>query len=71
MKTDMLTLHKNLFHDMSEEQINNAFAKLSANLPTLNRDQVAVRMMQITTLVRDGHSGLDVAMRAGTPSSDA
>ncbi len=61
----MRILHKDLFHDMTEADLDRAIHALSVDLPRLNHDEIVVRMMQITAMVRDGHSGLDIAMRDG------
>lgn len=65
MQADMLRLHKNLYHTSTPQEIETAFQQLSSDLPSLNYDQVVVRLMQITALIRDGHSGVNIAMRDG------
>jgi hypothetical protein len=50
--------HKNLFHTMTEAQFNDAVAKLDADIPHLNDDQIYVRFMQLMVLIQDGHSGI-------------
>ncbi len=65
MQEAMPKLHKDLYHTVTPEALNAAFAKLSAELPGLNHDQIVVRLMQIGAMVRDGHSGVSVNFRPG------
>lgn len=57
--------HKNLLHTVTEAQLDSAFHQLSSALPSLNDDEITVRLMQIAAMVRDGHSGIDVSFREG------
>jgi hypothetical protein len=49
--------HKHLFHTMTEAEFNAAVQKLDADIPRLNDDQIFVRLVQLTALVQDGHTG--------------
>jgi hypothetical protein len=65
MLTSMKSLHKDLFHAVSQQQLETAVQQLSADIPSLNDDQIKVRFVQIGAMVRDGHSGVDVTFRPG------
>lgn len=65
MLTSMKSLHKDLFHTVSPQQLEASVQKLSADIPSLNDDQIKVRLVQIGAMVRDGHSGVDVTFRPG------
>jgi hypothetical protein len=49
---------KNLYHTVTAQQLNESFQQLSSDLPKLNHHQIVVRIMKITAIVRDGHSGV-------------
>src|SRR5258707_1586908 len=59
LEAQMLLKHKSLFHTMTEAEFNQAVAKLDADIPQLNEDQIFVRFLQIMAMVQDGHSGFD------------
>lgn len=50
--------HKNLFHTVSREQFERSVAELDTAIPSLQDHQIVVRMMQITAMVGDGHTGV-------------
>ncbi|HET9406183.1 MAG TPA: hypothetical protein VFO39_03000 [Candidatus Sulfotelmatobacter sp.] len=50
--------HKSLFHTMHEAEFHEAVAKLDSDIPSLNEDQILVRLLQIMAMVQDGHTGL-------------
>jgi hypothetical protein len=52
--------HKNLYHAVSREQFERAVADLDAAIPTLQDHEIIVRLMQITALVGDGHTGVHI-----------
>jgi Peptidase family S41 len=52
--------HKSLFHTMTEAEFRAAVARLDADIPKLNGDEIFVRLAQITAMVQDGHSGFDL-----------
>ena len=53
--------HLSLFHTMTPAEFNSAVAKLDADIPTLNNDQIYVRFLQLVALVQDGHTGVDLS----------
>ena len=59
LAAQMRLKHKSLFHTMTEAEFNQAVAKLDADIPQLNEDQIFVRFLQIMAMVQDGHSGFD------------
>ncbi|HWW16204.1 MAG TPA: hypothetical protein VN310_16215 [Candidatus Dormibacteraeota bacterium] len=59
MAAQMRLKHKSLFHTMTESEFTQELAKLDSDIPNLNEDQVYVRLLQLTTLIQDGHSGFD------------
>ena len=65
MLKDMESTHKDLYHTVSPGQLQTAFETLSAEVPSLNDDQITVRIIQIGAMLRDGHSGVDVTFRKG------
>jgi Tetratricopeptide repeat/Peptidase family S41 len=50
--------HKNLFHDMTQEQFTNAVSQLDEEIPSLNRHQIIVGLARIVAMVGDGHTSL-------------
>lgn len=52
--------HKSLFHTMTEAEFRAAVARLHADIPKLNDDEIFIRLAQITALVQDGHTGFDL-----------
>lgn len=52
--------HKSLFHTVSEAEFSRAVENLDADIPTLDGDQILVRLAQIGALIQDGHSGLSL-----------
>src|SRR5215208_1868306 len=48
--------HKNLFHTVSREQFERAVADLDAAIPSLQGDQIVVRMLHLTAMIGDGHT---------------
>src|SRR4051794_40973390 len=50
--------HANAFHFTTEEKFNKAIADLKKDLPHLKDYQVVVRLMQITSSIGDGHTGV-------------
>lgn len=50
--------HKNLYHNVSREQFEKSVKELDAAIPTLEDYQIAVRMLQITAKIGDGHTGV-------------
>ena len=60
MAANMAVKHKSLFHTMSQAEFERAVAKLDTDIPSLNADQIVVRLAQLGAMVQDGHSGLDL-----------
>ena len=65
MHRTMVADHKNIYHTVTPQQLDQAFAELDHDLPTLSDAQITVRIMAIGTLVNDGHSRVDVDGRPG------
>jgi hypothetical protein len=59
LDSQMRLKHKSLFHSVSEAEFASAVSKLDADIPSLNSDQIYVRMQQLMVMVQDGHSGMD------------
>jgi tetratricopeptide (TPR) repeat protein len=59
LAAQMRLKHKSLFHTMTEAEFTREVAKLDSDIPNLNDDQIYVRLLQLTTLIQDGHSGFD------------
>lgn len=57
---EMPRKHESLFHTMTEAEFRDAVARLDADLPKLNGDEIFVRLAQITATVQDGHTGFDL-----------
>ena len=65
MHRTMVADHKNIYHSVTPQQLDQAFAALDHDLPTLSDAQITVRLMAIGALVNDGHSRVDVDSRPG------
>lgn len=65
MHRTMVADHKNVYHSVTPQQLDQAFAALDRDLPTLSDTQITVRLMAIGALVNDGHSRVDVDSRPG------
>ena len=65
MHRTMVADHKNVYHSVTPQQLDQAFAALDHDLPTLSDTQITVRLMAIGALVNDGHSRVDVDSRPG------
>lgn len=61
----MVADHKNVYHSVTPQQLDQAFAALNRDLPHLTDPQITVRLIAIGTLVHDGHSRVDVDSRPG------
>jgi hypothetical protein len=48
--------HANAFHRITREQFDAAIRQLQADLPSLRDHQVAIRLLQITAQIGDGHT---------------
>ncbi|MBV8354054.1 MAG: hypothetical protein JO101_01935 [Candidatus Eremiobacteraeota bacterium] len=49
--------HKNLYHTMTPEAFRAAVARLDADIPHLNTDEIVIRMLTIATMPEDSHTG--------------
>lgn len=65
MHRTMVADHKNVYHTVTPQQLDEAFAALERDLPRLSDAQITVRVIGIGALVHDGHSRVDVDSRAG------
>src|ERR1700761_1494402 len=61
----MVANHKNLYHTVTPQQLDQAFAALDHDLPMLSDAQITVRLVAIAALVTDGHSGIGITFRPG------
>lgn len=58
MAKEMQTTHKNLYHSISAEDFATMVQKLGAEIPSLTRAEVIVKMAQIVAAVGDGHTNI-------------
>ena len=58
MAQEMAATHKNLYHSISTEAFSAEVEALNAQIPSLTRAQVIVRMAQIVASVGDGHTNI-------------
>jgi tetratricopeptide (TPR) repeat protein len=65
MHQAMVANHKNLYHSVTPQQLDQAFASLDHDLPSLTDAQITVRLVAIAALVNDGHSGIGITFRPG------
>ncbi len=65
MHQAMVANHKNLYHTVTPQKLDQAFAALDHDLPTLSDAQITVRLVAIAALVNDGHSGIGITFRPG------
>lgn len=65
MHTAMVANHKNIYHTLTPRKLDEAFAALDHDLPTLSDAQITVRLMAIAALVTDGHSSIGFTFRPG------
>jgi len=65
MHRTMVADHQNVYHSVTPQQLDAAFAALDHDLPNLSGSQITVRLMAIGALVNDGHSRVDVDYRPG------
>lgn len=61
LATELPRRHPNAFYRTSRAQFDSAVGALDARLPSLNRNQAIVGLMQIVALVHDGHTSLNPA----------
>lgn len=54
--------HKNAFHTATRAQFDSAVAALETAIPTLQGHEVVVRLMQITAMIGDGHTGVHLPL---------
>src|SRR5215470_15312638 len=52
--------HKNAFHNVTREEFERMVAELDARIPSLQDDQIAVGMLQITAKVGDAHTHVNL-----------
>jgi hypothetical protein len=55
MTKEMQSTHKNLYHSISAEDFATMVRNLNAEIPSLTRAEVIVKMAQIVAAVGDGH----------------
>ena len=53
-------VHKNLFHEMRQEQFETAVKNLDERIPQLSRNQIIVEIMRIVAMIGDGHTFVPV-----------
>jgi hypothetical protein len=58
MAKEMQATHKNLYHSISAEDFATMVQKLNAEIPSLTRAEVIVKMAQIVAAVGDGHTNI-------------
>jgi hypothetical protein len=58
MTKEMQSTHKNLYHSISAEDFATMVQKLNAEIPSLTRAEVIVRMAQTVAAVGDGHTNI-------------
>ena len=57
-KEQLVKRHMNAFHHVSQEEFNKDADQLYSDVPSLKDYQIIVRMMQMTSKVGDGHTGV-------------
>jgi tetratricopeptide (TPR) repeat protein len=65
MRQAMVANHKNLYHSVTPQRLEQSFAALDHDLPDLSDAQITVRLVAIAALVNDGHSGIAISFRPG------
>lgn len=60
LTTQLPQLHKNAFHAISKAEFEAETASLKRDLPSLNRDQFVVRVLQIVASIHDGHTSVPI-----------
>jgi len=58
MAKEMQAAHKNVYHSISAEDFATMVQKLNAEIPSLTRAEVIVKMAQIVAAVGDGHTNI-------------
>jgi hypothetical protein len=58
MANQMQSTHKNLYHSISAEDFATMVRKLDAEIPSLTRAEVIVKMAKIVAAVGDGHTNI-------------
>jgi hypothetical protein len=58
MTEEMQSTHKNLYHSITAEDFATMVQKLNAEIPSLTRAEVVVRMAQIVAAVGDSHTNI-------------
>jgi hypothetical protein len=65
MRQAMVANHKNLYHTVTPQKLDQAFAALDHDLHSLSDTQITDRLVAIAALVNDGHSGIGITFRPG------
>ena len=55
---EMQSTHKNLYHSISAEDFTTMVRTLNAEIPSLTRAEVIVKMAQIVAAIGDGHTNI-------------
>lgn len=56
MTAEIPRRHVNAFHTLTRAQFDRVVSELDSAIPTLDKDQIVVGLMRITTMLGDGHS---------------
>ncbi len=58
LQTTLAKKHKNVYHTLTKEEYNEKFNKLREELPSLNDNEIKIRLSQIVASVGDAHTAL-------------
>jgi hypothetical protein len=61
MEEEMKSCHKNLYHSISPKDFADMIRRLGAEIPSLTRAQVIVKMAEIVSAIGDGHTSISPA----------
>lgn len=67
LSTELPKRHKNLFHNISESELQTQIEELKTKLPSLALDEILVGFMKITACVGDSHTTLGYRPQQGLP----
>jgi len=56
LQTTLAKKHKNVYHTLTKEEYNEKFNKLREELPSLNDNEIKIKLSQIVASVGDAHT---------------
>jgi hypothetical protein len=60
MTAEIPRRHINAFHTLTRAQFDRVVSELDSAIPTLDKDQIVVGLMRITTMLGDGHTRIAI-----------